>query len=105
MKKVDIKKEINIAVNAYKRTLEMTYLEKSQPFYGAGIHKFTDMFTGKVNMTRKKNGNLHISGDLSKDMFTKECTGLPMKFSDWAIFPAVFTWFNEDVVENKDNAK
>lgn len=94
-----IQKHIDDAVRVYRESLEKTYLETNKPFYGSGFHLLTNLFVGKVSMTRKANGNMRISGELPKIMFKDDCNGLPRNLGDWKILPVVVTWFQEDVAE------
>ena len=97
MKIKEIQKQINNAVSIFRETLEKTYLKKGREFYGIGTHSFQGILCGKIEVRRLKNENLKISGELGKDCINKECKGLPMKFSDWDIYPLVITLFNKDI--------
>ena len=52
---------------------------------------------------RLKSENLRISGEIGKACITKQCKGLPMKFSDWDIYPLVITLFNKEFKQEKKN--
>lgn len=101
MEKKEIKKNIENAVKIFRETLEATYLEKNRALYAIGIHTFNSLLTGQISETRKNNGNLKISGELAKVMFTKKLVGIPRELKDWAIYPLVVTLFNEDIGKEK----
>ena len=97
MNKKEIQKEIDNSVRIFKETLEKTYLKDNREFYGIGQHSFIGFLSGKINVQRKNNGNLRVSGEISKDAFNEKCIGLPNKFDDWYIYPLVITLFNKNV--------
>lgn len=85
----DKKIEIEDAVRVFKETLEKTYLGKDEEFYGIGIHHLTRFFSGKCQITRKTNGNLRMSGEISSLAFNENCKGLPREIKDWNFLPLV----------------
>jgi len=95
------KKEIDIAVKVFRETLEKTYLNNDKAFYGVGMHPLMNFFEGKVSVKRKSNGNLKLSGELPSFVLNKNVVGLPRNPSDWAILPIVFTFFQEDIMDDK----
>lgn len=88
----DRQAQIDDAVRIFRETLEKSDFD----LHGIGVHHFNKIFSGKVSFNRKKDGNLRVSGELPSVMFKDECKGLPMKMSDWKIFPMVITLFLED---------
>ncbi len=104
MKKQEIKKQIDDSVKIFREMLERTYLKRGKEFYGIEIHWFSNILCGEIQLSRKKNGNLRISGELGKEFINKKCEGLPRNFNDWEIFPLVVTLFNKDIgVKNERN--
>lgn len=89
--------KIASSVRVFKETLEATY--KDRKFYGIGTHALCNFFIGKISMTRLKNGNIKISGEIGKDCISDKCIGLPNKYDDWAIFPLIVTLFNKNFEE------
>jgi len=102
MKKKEIKKEIDNAVRIFRETLEKSYLDNNKPFYGIGVHGTIEQaLCGSIEVQRLKNKNLRICGELQKDCFNKNCTGMPMKCDDWDIRPIVITLFNKEFAKQK----
>ena len=105
MQKKEIKKNIDYAVGVFREALEKLYLERNKPFYGVGIHSFTNFLSGICVINRKNSGALKISGEIQKEVFKDSCKGIPMNLDDYKIYPIVITLFQDDVgAENaKDN--
>jgi hypothetical protein len=101
MKKEEIQKNIDEATKNFKETLEKTYLEKGEPFYGAGFHNLMWFFSGKCSHRRMNDGSLKITGNIPKICFRDSCNGVPMGGKDYAIFPMVVTLFQDDIGETK----
>ncbi len=93
METQEIQTQIDDAVRIFKETLEKSYLDKKIPLHGIGVHAFNHFLTGKCTQTRLKNGNMKIIGELPAVMFKPDVKGLPLKVSDWNIFPFVITLF------------
>lgn len=110
MEKEEIKKQIDDAVRIFRETLKETYLKGKKgklEFYGIGVHSFLNIFQGNINLTRKNNGNLKVSGEIGKQAFNEKCKGLPNSFDDWNIYPLIITLFNKDIgdKESKKESK
>lgn len=101
MEEQEIKKNIDDSVRIFREVLEKTYLKDKMEFYGIGFERLTDFLHGTVTLTRKKDGSLKISGDLPSVMIKEEVKGLPRKYTDWRIFPMVFTFFHVPSINNK----
>lgn len=95
------KKNIDKIVKIFKESLEKTYLDNDTKLYDVGINPLNNIFIGKINLSRLKNGNLKLSGQLPKVMFKEECKGLPLKFDDYKIYPLVVTLFHYPEGENR----
>ena len=92
-----IKENINTAVMVFKEILDKTYLENHKAFYGIGLHHFSKFFVGKIEIRRKENNSLRISGDVPAIAINENCKGLPTNGNDWDILPIIVTLFNKNV--------
>lgn len=93
MEKAEIQKQIDDAVRIFKEVLEKTYRDQDIPFYGINYQSLSNFFTGKISLARTKSGTLKITGEIPKEAFKDECTGLPRSISDYKIYPIVIGLF------------
>lgn len=97
--KKDKQIQIEKAVGIFRETLEKTYKGNNE-FYGIGLHSLVGILSGKVEVRRKDDGSLKISGELGSDAIGESCKGLPNRMSDWNIYPLVITLFNKDIADS-----
>lgn len=92
------KAKIDDAVRVFREALEKTYLKKDSKneFRGIGISNLTDVINGNYSRTGNKDLiKMQISFS-AKEVVKNEISGIPMKFSDWKLFPILIFLHSTD---------
>lgn len=86
------KEYIEDSMRVFRETLEKTYLNCDNEFYGIGVNNLVDLQNG--NFTRTNKNILKLQIGMSAEQLVKDnIKGLPRKFSEWKAFPIVI-WLN-----------
>lgn len=100
------KREIDNAVRIFREMLEKTYLVKDckEEFHGIGLFPMTQCISGEFMRTSKdklKVPCVFKGSDVIKD----DVKGIPMRFSDWKLFPMIFLLHHTDEFSEKPKEK